>query len=85
MLLNIELKGPLDARWAAQYDFELAAQKVVYLIGKYNIGHKTMVSSFVPRILDCILRASHTTKRDFIVHLLRNRNNTPDDLDHIPE
>jgi len=25
MLLNIELKGPLDQFWAEQYDFNLAA------------------------------------------------------------
>ena len=35
MLLNIELKGPLDEFWAMQYDFNLAAEKVVELIDVY--------------------------------------------------
>jgi hypothetical protein len=58
MLLNIELKGPLDESWAERYDFELAAQRVVELIDTYKIGYKTMVSSFVPRILSSIIAAS---------------------------
>jgi len=35
MLLNIELKGPLNETWAEQYDFNLAAKKVVELIDVY--------------------------------------------------
>ena len=67
MLLNIELKGPWDNDWESQYDFDLAAQKVVQLIEKYKIGYKTMVSSFLPRIHDGILRATQNTSREFVI------------------
>lgn len=78
MLLNIELKGPLTAKWEAMYNYDLAAQKVVSLIEEYGIGLKTMVSSFVPKILESILRASpDEASRDFIIQSLCNRGEKP--------
>ena len=41
-----------------------------------------MISSFVPKILDGILRASENTCREFVIHSLRNRNGIPDELDY---
>ena len=32
MLLNIELKGPLNAEWADQYNYEQAAKEVLALV-----------------------------------------------------
>ena len=58
MLLNIELKGPLDEEWVSQYDYTLAAQKLIDLIDKYKIARKVMVSSFVPRIIDSVIAVS---------------------------
>lgn len=77
MLLNIELKGPLSEDWVSQYDYDLAASKVIELIDKYDIGRKTMISSFVPRIVDSITRLSTSPPaehpRKFIIQSLRNR------------
>ena len=86
MLLNIELKGPLDEAWVSQYDYNLAARKVIDLIEEYEIGSKTMISSFVPRILDAILAAS-STPRSFVVQSLRNRGTVmdPDNYAVFPE
>ena len=66
MLMNIELKGPFDEEWVSQYDYNLAAQKVIDLIDKYNIAPKVMVSSFVPRIIDSVIAVS-TPERKFII------------------
>lgn len=55
MLMNIELKGPLDEQWYDYYDFNQAAQLVIALIDKYDIALKVMISSFVPRILESII------------------------------
>ena len=66
MLMNIELKGPLDEEWVSQYDYNLAAQKVIDLIDRYNIAGKVMISSFVPRIIDSIIAVS-TPERKFII------------------
>ena len=84
MLMNIELKGPLDEAWVAQYDYNLAAQKVVELIDSYDIASKTMVSSFVPRILDAIIEASASADqpRKFMIQSLRNRKGVPDPADY---
>ena len=58
MLLNIELKGPLSEEWVPQYDYDMAAQKVIELIDRYQIADKTMISSFVRRIVDSVVRVS---------------------------
>ena len=77
MLLNIELKGPLSDDWVSQYDYDLAAQKVIELIDRYDIGKKTMISSFVTRIIDSVTRVSSSPPaehpRTFIIQSLRNR------------
>ena len=46
MLLNMELKAPSKKYWIDRYDYDLAAQKVVELIYKYDIELKVMISSF---------------------------------------
>ena len=66
MLLNIELKGPIDEEWVAQYDYNMAARKTIDLIDKYHLAHRVMVSSFVPRIIDSVIAAS-TPDRKFII------------------
>ena len=81
MLLNIELKGPLDEEWVSQYDYNLAAQKVIELIDRYKIARRVMISSFVQRILDSIIAAS-TPARKFIIQSLRNRGFKPDPADY---
>ena len=77
MLLNIELKGPIDEEWVAQYDYHLAAKKVIQLIDRYGLAHRVMISSFVPRIIDSVIAAS-TPERKFIIQSLRNRKGLPD-------
>ena len=81
MLLNIELKGPIDEEWVQQYDYNLAALKVIELIEKYDIAKRVMISSFVPRIIDSVIAAS-TSDRQFIIHSLRNRMGLPDPADY---
>ena len=66
MLLNIELKGPLDPDWGAYYDYNMAATKVIELINKYDIALKVMVSSFVPKILESIILMSDSSRK-FII------------------
>lgn len=74
MLLNIELKGPVDEPWVSKYDYNLAAQKVVQLITQYNIGYKTMVASLRPRILDSVILASQNLRpREFLIHSALNK------------
>lgn len=68
MLLNIELKGPLNAEWVDQYDFNVAAEKVLGLIKQYDIADKTMISSFVPKVLQSVIGASRPPKqRNFVI------------------
>ena len=71
MLLNIELKGPMDPECLDEFDFDETAEIVVDLINKYQIGSRVMVSSFNPNVLDAVLRAS-SADRDFLVQSLRN-------------
>ena len=80
MLLNIELKGPISEEWITKYNYDLAALKVVELIEKYEISDKTMISSFVPQILESILRVTENKKQDFIIQSLRNYGNKDDTL-----
>ena len=77
MLLNIELKGPWDEEYVSQYDYNLAAKKVIQLIDKYNVAERVMISSFVPRIIDSVISAS-SPDRKFIIQSLRNRRGLPD-------
>ena len=81
MLLNIELKGPLDEKWVAHYDYNLAAKKMIELIDRYHLAHRVMVSSFVPRIIDSVI-AESTPDRKFIIQSLRNRKAMPDPADY---
>ena len=81
MLLNIELKGPFDEAWLPHYDFNLAAEKMIELMDKYNLAHRVMVSSFVPRIIDSVIAIS-TPDRKFIIQSLRNRKALPDPADY---
>ena len=73
MLLNIELKGPRFGPLVKKYNFKLAARKVVDLINKYKIASKVMVSSFVPRILDCIMDAAPPPRKFVINNLISNQ------------
>ena len=83
VLINIELKGPASEDQANQYDFDLAARKVVKLIDKYDVGSQTMISSFRSRIIKSILRESRPPyKRRFIVQSLRNAGRLPDPDDY---
>lgn len=66
MLLNIELKGPLDEEWVQMYDYNLAAQKVIELIEKFQVASRVMISSFVPRIVDSVIAAS-PSDRAFVI------------------
>ncbi len=61
MLLNIELKGPEDVEIAKSYDFDLAALKVVEMIDQYEIGYKTMISSFSARMLQSVIASAPST------------------------
>ena len=82
MLLNIELKGPLDPHtWGLEYDYDLAAEQVIKLINKYDISGKTMISSFVPQIISSVLKASPKPV-PFMVQSLRNRWGAPDALNY---
>ena len=58
MLLNIELKGPWDEEWVSQYDYNLAARKVIELMEEYDIAHRVMISSFTPKIIDSVIAES---------------------------
>jgi len=46
LLINIELKGPKTPSDAKQYDFDMAATKVIELIDKHSLARRTMISSF---------------------------------------
>lgn len=81
MLLNIELKGPIDPECFEEYDFGLSARKVVALIDKYQIGHRTLISSFHLNILDAVVEES-ASSRDFLIQSLRNGFGLEDVLDY---
>ena len=66
MLINIELKAPVNAEVGARYNHRLAAQTVVNLISKYGIAHQTMISSFNPKVIDAVHTASEG-RRNFVV------------------
>ena len=58
----------MSEEWITKYNYDLAALKVVELIEKYKISDKTMISSFVPQIIESILRVTeHPRRQDFII------------------
>ena len=68
LLLNIDMKAPESA---VMYNYDLAAKKTVELINKYDIGSRTIVSSFYPRILQAVVRESNMPKeRKFLIMAL---------------
>ena len=75
MMLNIELKGPESPEWAVKYDCNMAASKVIELIEKYSIDLKVMISSFGPRILDAVIKASPVNRRFLIQKLIWTEGN----------
>ena len=77
MLLNFEMKVPLDPEVAARYDYKLAAAIVVNAISKYGVAAQTMVSSFDAGMLAAMHEASQG-RRDFIIQSLRNFDLGPD-------
>ena len=54
MLLNIELKGPRTESYKPRYDFDLACEIVADYIDRFQVAHRTMVSSFEPLITNTI-------------------------------
>ena len=46
MLFNIEMKGPNSEEILAQYDVDKACSIVKYAISKFELGSRTIVSSF---------------------------------------
>ena len=54
MLLNIELKAPIDTNVAACYNHRLAARLVCDLISKYRVAHLTMISSFSDEVIGAV-------------------------------
>ena len=60
MLLSIELKSPETDSLAILYNHDIEVQKVIELVNKYQIGPKTVLTSFTPRVLQSIIKASNT-------------------------
>ena len=81
LLLNIELKAPMDSNIAQRYNYQLAARIVCDMISKYRVAHQTMISSFTPEVITAVNLASQG-RRDFIVQSLRNFNLEPDPADY---
>ena len=84
MLINIELKGPqATSSWSANYNYDLAAQKIIELIDKHEIANKTMVSSFVPRIINTVVKYSEAPlaghPRRFVISPLSRGKEHPED------
>lgn len=76
LLLNFEVKGPLDpVSWMSVfdpvYDYDNAALKVILLIEKYDLGSRTMLSSFNPEVYEsCIKMSMPPRRRDFMITIL---------------
>ena len=67
-LINIELKGPKTETLALQYNFDMAARKVIGLIKKRGLGMRTMISSFRIRMIDSLIKeAGPPEKRKFLI------------------
>ena len=58
MLLNIELKAPVDQNLAPRYNHQLAARIVCDMISKYRVAHQTMISSFSQAVISAVNLAS---------------------------
>ena len=76
--LHIELKGPAIADEAiARYDYYKACQLACDLIDKYNIGERSIVTSFDPQIVNNMVKVREKRqvdiKRDFKICHLVNR------------
>jgi len=61
MKLNIEMKGPQSEKWQSKYDFDLCCVKVNDLIQQFDIGHRTIISSFRHQITDQMQKSSNST------------------------
>ena len=76
LLLNFEVKGPLDpVSWMSIfnpiYDYNEAALKVILLLEKHDMASRTMLSSFNPEIYESIIKMSMPPrKRDFLISIL---------------
>lgn len=71
MVLNLEMKTPSRRKWSKRYDSERAVRRVLYLIDQYKIGHRTILSSFDPWVLQRIVGLSPRQElREFKVLLL---------------
>lgn len=63
LLLNFEVKGPLNpVTWLSVfdpiYDYDNACLAVIKLIEKYDLGSRTMISSFNPEIYESTIKMS---------------------------
>ena len=73
MLLNIEIKAPVDAKRSKAYNTDMAAEKVIELIKKYDIGPRVVISSFTPKVIKSVEKASMPPEdRTFIIQPLIN-------------
>lgn len=76
LLLNFELKGPLDpVSWMTVfdpiYDYDVAALNVILLVEKYDLGSRILISSFNPEVYESTIKMSMPPrKRDFVITLL---------------
>ena len=76
LFLNFEVKGPLDKKtWLTVYDpiydYDELALAVLFVIEKYDVGWRTMLSSFNPECYEsCIRMSMPPRKRDFIITIL---------------
>ena len=52
MLFNFELKAPSKIKLQKRYNHKLAVQIVIELIDKYDIGYKTIFSSFSRDVME---------------------------------
>ena len=70
MLINIEMKGPNNQEILPMYDITSACSIVKSAIENYNIGPRTIVSSFVPQIFNKMVEM--TPERQFKIFALMN-------------
>ena len=82
MLINIEMKGPDNLKIRAMYDITNACTIVKSAIEKFEIGHRTIVSSFVPQIFNKMVEMS--PQRQFKIFALMN-NDGPEQNGYRPQ
>ena len=76
LLLNYEVKGPLSrTTWLTVYDplydYDEHALSVLLVLEKYDVGWRTMLSSFNPECYESVIKMSMPPrKRDFILTIL---------------